>query len=117
MGKYHNENNRCYKPLFIKLMPVTLDNNKYLWAGAVFIITHTHTELNRHFMKHLPETGTCTQVGIAYTVGLFLLFSKYLSVLNTRSVFLLQQAFRLETTAPHANNTKWSEAAWSECCN
>lgn len=42
MGKYHNENNRCYKPLFIKLMPVTLDNNKYLWAGAVFIITHTH---------------------------------------------------------------------------
>lgn len=29
-GEYHTENNRCYKPLFINLMPVTLNTNIYV---------------------------------------------------------------------------------------
>lgn len=48
-------------------MPVTLNTNIY--GQGLYLLQNTHTQLNRHF-KHLPETGTCTQVVIAYIIGI-----------------------------------------------
>lgn len=81
MGHYHKDSPRCYKPLRVQTKSQSLSRTEALTA---FTIKHTNTTLQA-FQEASSRCrdvrrGQCRRM-------LFLLFSTYLSILNTQSFF------------------------------
>lgn len=101
MGKYHNENNRCYKPLFIKLLPVSLNTHIYGQGLWLYLLYNTHKtqqafqeaslwNRNMHTSRHRwycrNSDCFCCLVNIYQSFENMVSFSSYNRLLNWRQL-------------------------------